>query len=465
MPAHAAPVSERKEAGKRAREAVPRRAHGNWRPPAGRADPVGILERQAESRVAELLPIRYGRMAQSPLAFFRGAAAIMAADLAATPRSGFLSQLCGDAHLSNFGVFAGPDRELVFDLNDFDETLPGPWEWDVKRLGASLAVAGRDAGMGRRERHAAATAAARAYREAMRDFAAMGNLDVWYSRLSADDILATIRARGDRPAARKVKRGMAKARTKDRLRAFAKLTRRVNGRLGLISDPPLVVPVAELLPEHDAEALAGAIGALLEDYTDSLRPDLRKVVDSYQPVDVARKVVGVGSVGTRAWVVLMLGRDDSDPLFLQVKEAPASVLQAHLGRGRYANQGRRVVEGQRLMQAAGDALLGWIRSAGIDGVERDFYVRQLWDWKYSVDVGELDAEHLAGYAGLCGWSLARAHARTGDRVAIAAYLGAGDSFDDALAEMAEAYADTNAGDYEALLEAVRSGRVEAELGV
>jgi uncharacterized protein (DUF2252 family) len=404
-------------------------------------------------------------MAESPFAFFRGAAAIMAADLAAAPRCGFVSQLCGDAHLSNFGAFAGPDRELVFDLNDFDETLPGPWEWDVKRLGASLAVAGRDAGLGGRERRAAATAAARAYREAMRDFAEMGNLDVWYARLSADDILATVRERGDKRAARKVKRGMAKARTKDRLQASSKLTRRVNGRLELISDPPLVVPIKELLPEHDAEALTDGIRALLEEYTDSLRPDLCKVVESYQPVDVARKVVGVGSVGTRAWVVLMVGRDDSDPLFLQVKEAPASVLQAHLGRGRYANQGRRVVEGQRLMQVAGDVLLGWIRTEGIDGVERDFYVRQLWDWKYSVEVEELDAEHFAGYAGLCGWSLARAHARTGDRVAIAAYLGAGDSFDDALAQMAEAYADTNASDHEALLDAVRSGRIEAEMGV
>ena len=460
---NAAAVSERQELGKRAREAVPRKAHADWSPPADRADPVGILESQAETRVPELLPIRYGRMAQSPFAFFRGAAAIMAADLAATPRSGFLTQLCGDAHLSNFGVFAGPDRELVFDLNDFDETLPGPWEWDVKRLGASLAIAGRQAGLSGGERRAASTAAAHAYRKAMRDFAAMGNLDVWYSRLRADDIRAGIRARGDKPMARRVKRGMAKARGKDRLHAFSKLTRRVDGSLGLISDPPLVVPLAELLPSKDAAAFVAGINALVDQYTGSLRTDLRPVVESYQLVDVARKVVGVGSVGTRAWVVLMVGRDDSDPLFLQVKEAQASVLQAHLRRGRYANQGRRVVEGQRLMQAAGDVLLGWIRTAGIDGVERDFYVRQLWDWKYSVDIEALDATHLAGYARLCGWTLARAHARTGDRVAIAAYLGGGDSFDKALAEMAEAYADTNESDHEALLNAVRTGRVKAEL--
>ncbi|HEX6652511.1 MAG TPA: DUF2252 domain-containing protein [Thermoleophilaceae bacterium] len=458
-------VSERRAAGKNAREAVPRKTHAEWRPPAGRADPVGILERQAETRVAELLPIRYGRMLQSPFAFFRGAAAIMAADIAATPRSGFVTQLCGDAHLSNFGGFAGPDRELLFDLNDFDETLPGPWEWDVKRLGASLAVAGRNAGLGSRQRRVEVEAAARAYRKAMRDFAAMGNLDVWYSRLRADDILATLRGRGGKPAARDVKHRMAKARTKDRLHAFAKLTRRVDGTLALISDPPLVVPARELLPERDATALAGAIDTILRDYTASLRPDLRGVVESYQPLDVARKVVGVGSVGTRDWVVLMVGRDESDPLFLQVKEAPPSVLQAHLGRGRYANQGRRVVEGQRLMQAAGDLLLGWIRTASIDGVERDFYVRQLWDWKYSVEIEALDADQLAGYAGLCGWTLARAHARTSDRVAIAAYLGAGDSFDKALAKMAEAYADTNDSDHEALVHAVRTGRIQADTSV
>ena len=455
-------MSERRAAGKRAREAVPRKAHAVWRPPAGRADPVGILERQAETRLPELLPIRYGRMSQSPFAFFRGAAAIMAADLATTPRSGFVTQLCGDAHLSNFGGFAGPDRQLLFDLNDFDETLPGPWEWDVKRLGASLAVAGRNAGLGSSQRRAAVTAAARAYREAMRDFAAMGNLDVWYSRRSAEDILATVRAHGDKPTARTVKRGIAKARHKDRLRAFAKLACRVDGVLALVSDPPLVVPARELLPERGAAALTGSIDRLLHEYTASLRPDLRRVVESYRPLDVARKVVGVGSVGTRDWVVLMLGRDESDPLFLQVKESPPSVLQAHLGRGRYANQGRRVVEGQRLMQAAGDVLLGWIRTPGIDGVERDFYVRQLWDWKYSVEIEWLDADRLAGYARLCGWTLARAHARTGDRVAIAAYLGGGDSFDNALAGMAEAYADTNDSDHEALLNAVRSGRIQAD---
>ena len=372
MPANTAAVSKREALGRRAREAVPRKAHADWRAPPGRADPVGILEQQAKTRVAELVPIRYGRMVASPFAFFRGAAAIMAADLASTPRSGLLAQLCGDAHLSNFGGFAATDRALLFDLNDFDETAQGPWEWDVKRLGASLAVAGREAGLGSRHRRAAVAAAGGAYREAMREFATMGNLDVWYARLEADQIVAAVRARGAKRTTRAVKRGIAKARSKVRMRALAKLTRRVDGELRLAGDPPLVVPIGELLPQADAAALARGVKALLRQYATSLRPDLRSVIRSYRAVDVARKVVGVGSVGTRAWIVLMLGRDEEDPLFLQVKEAEPSVLEPHLGRSAHANNGRRVVEGQRLMQAAGDVLLGWIRTEGPDGVERDF---------------------------------------------------------------------------------------------
>jgi uncharacterized protein (DUF2252 family) len=448
--------------GRAAREAVSRKSHREWREPAGRAEPVALLEEQGKARIAELLPIRYARMAASPFAFFRGSAAIMAADLTAVPRSGLTAQLCGDAHVANFGGFAAPDRELVFDLNDFDETLPGPWEWDVKRLGASIAIAARDAGLGGRDRRIAVAGAGRAYREAMRDFSDMRNIDVWYSRLDSDEILARAGAGLGEKAARKLKRDMERAERKNSLRALDKLTRRVNGGLRLISDPPLMVPLAELLPDTDASVVGDALRAIVRDYTDSLRPDLRPVVESYQVVDLARKVVGVGSVGTRAWVVLMLGRDEQDPLFLQVKEARRSVLQPHLGRGRYANQGRRVVEGQRLMQAAGDVLLGWIRTREVDEGERDFYVRQLWDWKYAPAIERFDADGFERFGRLCGRTLARAHACTGDRVAIAAYLGSSDAFDDALARFAESYADTNERDHRALVDAIRSGRVPAD---
>ena len=425
---------------------------------------IGTLERQGETRVQELLPIRYARMAASPFAFFRGSAAIMAGDLAETPHSGLTAQLCGDAHLSNFGGFAAPDRELVFDLNDFDETFPGPWEWDLKRLGASVEVATRDAGLGARDRRDAVIAAGRTYRKSMRDFAEMRNLDVWNTRLRGDEILARVRKGLGKKAAQKVEQAMEHAERKNSLRALGKLTRSENGELRLISDPPLVVPVTELLPEANAAALVDGLTALTRDYAESLRPDLRPVVQSYRAVDIARKVVGVGSVGTRAWVVLMLGRDEDDPLFLQVKEAQRSVLQPHLGRSRYANQGRRVVEGQRLMQAAGDVLLGWIRTRGIDQDERDFYVRQLWDRKLSVAIESFGAAGFERYAELCGATLARAHARTGDRVAIAAYLGNGDSFDNALARFAESYADTIESDHRALVGAIRSGRVAADPG-
>ena len=464
MADNGATVDERRVRGRAARDVAPRKSHGQWAPAPGRAGAIGVLERQGETRVQELMPIRYARMAASPFAFFRGSAAIMAADLAETPRTGLAAQLCGDAHLSNFGGFAAPDRELVFDLNDFDETFPGPWEWDLKRLGASVAVAARDAGLGHRDRRGAVTAVGRAYREAMREFAGMRNLDVWHTWLRADEILVRVREGLGEKAARRMQRALERAQGKNSLRALAKLTDRVNGELRLISDPPLVVPLGELLPATDAEALSEALTAVVRDYTDTLRPDLRTVVQSYRAVDVARKVVGVGSVGTRAWVVLMLGRDDDDPLFLQIKEAQRSVLQSHVGRSRYANQGRRVVEGQRLMQAAGDVLLGWIRTKGVDDTSRDFYVRQLWDCKLSVTIEGFDGGGFERYGGLCGWTLARAHARTGDRIAIASYLGNSDSFDNALARFAESYADTNASDHQALVDAIRSGRVTADTG-
>jgi uncharacterized protein (DUF2252 family) len=460
--ANEATVEERRARGRAARELASRKDHGEWEPPPGRAGAIGVLERQGETRVQELLPIRYARMAASPFAFFRGSAAIMAADLGGTPRSGLTAQICGDAHLSNFGGFAAPDRELVFDLNDFDETFPGPWEWDLKRLAASVAVAARDGGLGARERRDAVTAVGRAYRDAMHGLAEMRNLDVWYARLEADEILARVREGLGEKAGRKLQREMERAERKNSLRALAKLTTRENGELRLVSDPPLVVPIGELLPEADAAGLVDVLTSLVRDYADTLRPDLRPVVQSYRAIDVARKVVGVGSVGTRAWVLLMLGRDEDDPLFLQVKEAQRSVLQTHLGRSRYANQGRRVVEGQRLMQATGDALLGWIRTNGVDGNTRDFYVRQLWDWKLSVAIDSFDGDGFERYAGLCGGTLARAHARTGDRVAIAAYLGNSDSFDNALARFAESYADTNASDHAALVKAIQSGRLPAD---
>ena len=458
-------VAERAARGKAARAEVPRSSHGDWEPGADRPDPIELLKEQAEARVPELVPIRYGRMAVSPFTFYRGAAYVMASDLATTPRSGATVQLCGDAHLSNFGAYAAPDRQLVFDLNDFDETVPGPWEWDVKRLAASLEIAGRDRGFGPKVRRRIVTAAAGEYRAAMAAFASMRNLDVWYARFDMEPVLAELRARADRATRRRIDRGEAKAKRKDRLRAFAKLAREVDGEPRLISDPPLLVPVEELLPERDARELQAAIRGLIREYRATLPGDLRDLVEQYRYVDLARKVVGVGSVGTRAWIVLMLGRDGDDPLFLQVKEAQPSVLEPFAGRSQYRNHGRRVVEGQRLMQAASDIMLGWIRAIGIDGRQRDFYVRQLWDSKWSADIESMEPQDLQIYAKACGWTLARAHARSGDEVEIASYLGSGDRFDQAIARFAEAYADQNERDHAALLAAIKTGAIEAQPGI
>jgi uncharacterized protein (DUF2252 family) len=454
-------VSERVAQGKAARSVAPRSAHAGWEAAAGREDPVAILERQAATRVPELVPIRYGRMAASPFAFFRGAAAVMAADLATTPDSGLRVQACGDAHLSNFGAFAAPDRRLVFDLNDFDESLPGPWEWDLKRLAASFAIAARENGLKRKEREAATLTAARAYREALREFAGQGNLEVWYARLDVEALLGEIEAEGPK-ALKQVRKGIAKAQAKDSLRALAKLTVEVDGELRFASRPPLLVPAEELLPEAEAHDLEQMLRQVLASYRDSLPRDRRHLLDGYSFRHIARKVVGVGSVGTRAWVVLLSGRDDADPLFLQAKEAEASVLEPYAGASRFDNHGRRVVEGQRLMQAASDIFLGWCPAVGIDGKQRDFYVRQLWDWKRSVEVERLSPRQLELYARMCGWTLARAHARSGDRVAIAAYLGGGDSFDRAIVAFAEGYADQSERDHAALLTAIDDGRVAAE---
>ena len=453
---------ERAAAGKAAREKVPRSSHGEWEPPARRRDPVKVLEDQAISRVQELVPIRYGRMLASPFTFFRGAAAIMAMDLAKTPESGLRVQACGDAHLSNFGVFAAPDRREVLDVNDFDETLPGPWEWDVKRLAASFAIAGRDRDFTPKETRAAVLRTVRSYREAMREFAAMPNLDVWYARLDVDTLLAELAKVATAKAMKEARKDVAKAGEKNNLRAFDRLVRVVDGEPRIISDPPLLVPARELVSEDQAKELEERILELLGRYRESLKRDRRHLLDSYRFVEMARKVVGVGSVGTRAWVALMMGRDGQDPLFLQAKEAEASVLEPYVGESEFRNHGERVVEGQCLTQAASDILLGWLPALGFDGGKRDFYVRQLWDGKRSVEIETLPPEGLAIYGRVCGWTLARAHARSGDRIAIGSYLGKGKTFDRAIAEFSERYADQNELDYGALADAAKSGRIEIE---
>jgi uncharacterized protein (DUF2252 family) len=453
-------VAERAAEGKAARSRARRSSHAAWEASAEREDPVAILERQAASRVPELVPIRYGRMAASPFAFFRGAAAVMAADLATTPRSGVTVQLCGDAHLSNFGVYGTPERRMTFDVNDFDETLPGPWEWDVKRLAASFAIAGRENGFGRAERGVAVAEAARSYREAMRTFAAEGNLAVWYERLDVESVMGELEA--EPKLTKQVRKGVAKARAKDSMRALEKLTHLVDGELRILADPPLIVPAEELMPAAETRDLEQVLLAVLDSYRASLPADRQHLLDGYRFRHMARKVVGVGSVGTRAWVVLLTGADDSDPLFLQAKEAEASVLEPYAGASRFGNHGQRVVEGQRLMQAAGDIFLGWCPAVGLDGRQRDFYVRQLWDWKRSVEVERLTPHALELYARMCGWTLARAHARSGDRIAIAAYLGGGDAFERAIAAFSEAYADQSERDHAGLVAAIDAGRVESE---
>ena len=455
-------VAERAAAGKAARSRAPRSSHGEWEPSAGREDPIAILEAQAESRVQELLPIRYGRMSVSPFTFYRGAAAVMAADLAVTPTSGLRVQACGDAHLSNFGVYAAPDRRLVFDLNDFDESLPGPWEWDLKRLAASFEIAGRQNEYGRKQRDAVLATLGRQYRAALRGFAGMRNLEVWYARLDEDAIREQLRTAGNKKLTAKAEKGAAKARAKDSLRALGKLTEKVDGELRIVSRPPLVVPIEELLPEGDKIDVEALLAEVLERYGETLKGDRRRLLETYTLRHVAHKVVGVGSVGTRAWILLLTGRDDEDPLFLQAKEAQASVLEPYAGASEFDNHGQRVVEGQWLMQAASDRFLGWCPVVGIDGVHRDFYVRQLWDGKGSTEVEGMPPAGLEIYARLCAWTLARAHARSGDAIAIGAYLGSGEVFDDAIAEFSRRYADQNEKDHAALQAAIDSGRLVAE---
>jgi uncharacterized protein (DUF2252 family) len=461
------PVSpgERAARGRDARSRVPRSSHAWWEPAPDRRDPVEILLAQAEGRVPELVPIRHGRMASSRLAFYRGAAAIMAADLATTPVSGFRAQLCGDAHLSNFGGFASPERELVFSVNDFDETLPGPWEWDVKRLAASLAIAGRDRGFTPRRRNEVVTAAARRYREASRKFAPRSNLDVWYARLDAGAFMRSWSGQASRKAVRTFERNLDKARSRDSMKAFAKLTRQVDGIARIVSDPPLIVPIDELLSDEDQRAFERGAVEIVREYRRSLPWDRRQLLDGFGYGDFARKVVGVGSVGTRAWIALLLGRDHGDPLFLQIKEARDSVLAPYAGPSEFRNQGRRVVEGQRLIQASSDIFLGWYHTAGLDGVPRDYYVRQLWDWKFSALIDQMAPNTMRIYGEACAWTLARAHAVSGDRIAVASYLGSGPRFENAIAQFAETYADQNERDHRALADAIQSGKVPAEHNV
>ena len=460
---------ERTARGKGARRRAPRSSHAAWAPAAGRPDPAALLQAEEEDRVHELAPVRHSRMLVSPFTFFRGAAAIMAGDLAGTPTSGVTVQLCGDAHMSNFGLFASPERQMLFDVNDFDETYPGPWEWDVKRLAASFEIGGRDRGFAAADRRAIVLAGVSAYRTQMRRVAQMGTLEAWYDHLAVDELLDRVRRElgRDRLTKREAKRAqaiVAKARTRDSVRVLARRAGEIDGELRILADPPLIVPLEDLIvPGSEWENAEVLIKSLLQSYRRTLTNE-HHPIEEFRYVHTARKVVGVGSVGTRCYIMLLVGRDNGDPLFLQVKEAQGSVLEPHLRTVRYPNHGARVVIGQRLMQAATDIFLGWQRIKGLDGRTRDYYVRQLQDWKGGVDVDRLRVPGATLYARLCGASLARAHARWGDRIAIASYLGRGDAFDRALAAFSVTYADQNERDYETFAAAVKAGRVATEPG-
>jgi uncharacterized protein (DUF2252 family) len=500
-------IDEREAQGSQARDRTPPSAHVKWRPAADRPDPVGLLEEQNLTREPDLVPVRHGRMMVSPFTFYRGAAKIMAADLKDTPVAGLRAQLCGDAHLSNFGAFASPERRLLFDLNDFDETLPGPFEYDVKRMAASFMIAARNNAFSQADARAATLASVTAYREAMAEFARMRTMDIWYAHLDEEELRSGIRntvnrtekvdksarkeeksdkkakapkkvAKADKRAekagrqeeklaklaAKRAEKTLDKAHTRDSLQALSKLGEQVDGRYRIVSQPPIVVPSRDLAatfglsPDEVIPTLRDQFRA----YRATLQPDRRHVLERFEIIDMARKVVGVGSVGTRAFIVLLQGRDSGDPLFLQVKEATASVLEAYLPKSRYRQHGERVVQGQRMMQAASDIYLGWTK--GLD-VTRHFYWRQLRDMKGSADVEAMTPFGLKYYARICGWTLARAHARSGDPVAIASYLGDSDAFDRSITDFSERYADQNEQDYNEFTTAVRSGRLQAVEGV
>ena len=469
-------VEERRAQGKEARNRMPRSSHSGWAPATDRPDPVGLLQEQNRTREPDLVPVRHGRMLVSPFTFYRGGAKIMAADLAGTPVAGLQVQLCGDAHLSNFGLFASPERRLVFDLNDFDETLPGPFEWDVKRMAASFTIAARHNGFTKMDTRAATLASVRAYREAMAGFAEMGTLAIWYAHLSEDELLKAVRsaaAEASKPkkaakaatgAEKRVQKVTGKARTRDSLQALSKLGELVAGRYRIVSQPPIVVPARDLAAVYglSRDQAERNIHAQFRAYRATLREDQRRLLERFELVDVARKVVGVGSVGTRAFIALLQGRDQHDPLFLQVKEATASVLEGPLPRSRHRQHGERVVAGQRMMQAVSDIFLGWTKG---EDRTRHYYWRQLRDMKGSVEVETMAPVSLGFYGGICGWTLARAHARSGDPIAIARYLGTSDQFDRSISDFAQRYADQNELDYESFVKAIRSGRLEAHEGV
>ncbi|WP_019482955.1 DUF2252 domain-containing protein [Arthrobacter sp. TB 23] len=467
-------VEERIAKGKSCRKKTPVSSPTGWVPDPGRPDPVALLEEQNRTREQDLVPVRHGRMLASPFTFYRGAAKIMAADLKDTPRAGLITQLCGDAHLSNFGVFASPERNLLFDLNDFDETLPGPFEYDVKRMSASFTIAAQNNAFTRTETHDVTLTAVRAYREAMAEFAQMRTLDIWYAQLSEEQLLETINMAASTPKGKTLKKAegleqtarknIAKARTRDSLQALSKLGELVDGKYRIVSQPPIVIPARELGGSlgMSADELEHVISEQLRSYRATLQDDRRHLLERFEVIDVARKVVGVGSVGTRAFIALLQGRDQEDPLFLQLKEATQSVLEDHLPKSKFKQPGERVVQGQRMMQAASDIFLGWTKGAQEN---RYLYWRQLRDMKGSAVVEGMKPLNMTIYAGICGWTLARAHARSGDPVAIAAYMGKSAKFDVSITDFSERYADQNEQDYRAFANAVRSGRLEAVEGL
>jgi uncharacterized protein (DUF2252 family) len=478
-------ADERKAQGADARGRTPPSSHRGWRPAVDRPDPVALLEEQNTTREPDLVPVRHGRMMVSPFTFYRGAAKIMAADLKDTPTAGLVVQLCGDAHLSNFGVFASPERKLLFDLNDFDETLPGPFEYDVKRMAASFTIAAGNNGFSKADTRAATLASVAAYRQAMAEFAQMRTMDIWYAHLAEDELMGAVRGvvaeakkgggkkanakheqevKAAKRAQKTAEKTREKAHTRDSLQALSKLGELVDGRYRIVSQPPIVVPARELEAVYgmSSEEVSKAVGEQLRAYRATLQDDRRHLLERFEVVDMARKVVGVGSVGTRAFIVLLQGRDTGDPLFLQIKEATTSVLEDHLPKSRYQQPGERVVHGQRLMQAASDIFLGWTR--GVD-VQRHFYWRQLRDMKGSALVEAMAPVGLTFYARTCGWTLARAHARSGDPVAIAEYLGDDDAFDRSITDFSERYAGQNEQDFQEFVKAVRSGRIEALEGL